>query len=315
MDYFDLLETQDPKDRERHLQEALPEQISHARQYSAAFARLLDGVEPEEITDRRALAALPVLRRPDLLSWQNLEPPFGGLAAKALGDLARVFRAPISAHIPEARRSDYWRFARALFAAGFRQGQLIYNAASYHLNPAGFMVDSGAWALGCPVLPAGAEQPEQQLAAIAQFKPKGYAGAPSFLKRLLDSAAESGADISSITKALVFGEPLSEELRAEFEERGIEAFQCYATADLGLIAYETPALEGMVVDEGVLVEILRPGAVEPVAEGEEGEVVVTTFNPDYPLIRFATGDLSAVVPGPSPCGRTNTRLEGLPRAG
>jgi phenylacetate-CoA ligase len=232
------------------------------------------------------------------------------LTAVALGELARVFQSPGPIYDPEGRRADYWRFARALFATGFRQGDLIHNTFSYHFTPAGSMLESGAHALGCAVFPAGIGQTELQVTAICDLKPQGYVGTPSFLKIILDKAAEMKADVASLKKALVTAEALPPSLRKEFLERGISVLQAYATADLGMIAYETPALDGMVVDEEVIVEIVRPGTGDPVPGGEVGEVVVTTLNPEYPLIRFATGDLSAVLPGLSLCGRTNMRIKG-----
>jgi phenylacetate-CoA ligase len=311
MAHYDPLETQDVAVREAQLSEALPIQIAHAQQHSPAFARILQGIDANTITSRAALARLPVVRKSELMELQKQGRPFGGFAALAISDLARIFQSsPGPVYQPEGRRSDYWRFARALFAAGFREGDLIHNAFSYHFTPAGFMVEAGALALGCAVFPAGSEQPELQVEAIADLKPQGYTGTPAFLRTILDKAAEMEADISSLTKALVSRAILSPSLRHEFKERGIEVMQCYATDDLGLIAFETSALEGLVVDEGLLVEIVHPGTGEPLAEGKVGELVVTTFNPEYPLIRFATGDLSAILPGPSPCGCTNTRIKG-----
>jgi phenylacetate-CoA ligase len=310
MAYYDHLETRDPAARETDLREALPAQIAHAQRRAPAFARILRGVDPTAVIDRAALAQLPVTRKSELVDSQHRDPPFGGLTAVPMGALVQVFQSPGPIYDPEARRPDFWRFARALFAAGFRPGDLIHNTFSYHFTPAGSMLATGAHALGCAVFPAGVGQTELQARAIHDLKPQGYVGTPSFLKIILDKAVELRTDVSSLKKALVTAEALPPSLREEFNRRGVQTFQCYATADLGLIAYETPALEGMVVDEGVLVEIVRPGTGEPVAAGEVGELVVTSFNPDYPLIRFATGDLSAVLPGPSPCGRTNTRIRG-----
>ncbi len=310
MDYYDQLETQDRATREARLLAALPRQIAHAQRHAPAFAQVLAGVDATRITSRAALADLPVTRKSDLMELQKQNRPFGGLATVASGDLARVFQSPGPIYDPEARRPDYWRFARALFAAGFRKGELIHNTFSYHFTPAASMLETGAQALGCAVFPAGVGQTELQVMAITDLKPQGYVGTPSFLKIILDKAADLRADVSSLTKALVTAEALPLSLRKEFQERGIRALQCYATADLGLIAYETPALEGMLVDEEVIVEIVRPGTGTPVAEGEVGEVVVTTLNSEYPLIRFGTGDLSAVLPGYSPCGRTNIRIKG-----
>ncbi len=310
MDYYESSEIQDPAERETRLLEVLPRQIQHARQYAPAYARILADVDPATINTRQALADLPVTRKSELLQQQRQAPPFGGFAATVVSELSRVFQSPGPIYEPEARRMDYWRMARALFAAGFRKGDLVHNAFSYHLTPAGSMMESAAQTLGCPVIPAGVGQTELQVAAMVDLKPQGYTGTPSFLKILLAKAAELKVDVSSLNKALVSGEALPPRLRAKFKTLGLSVYQCYATADLGLIAYETPALEGMVVDEEIIVEIVRPGTGEPVAEEEVGELVITTLNPDYPLIRFGTGDLSAVLPGPSPCGRTNTRIKG-----
>ena len=310
MDYYEAAETQDPAEREARLLAVLPRQIQHARQHAPTYARTLVDVNPSAINSRQTLACLPVTRKSELMEQQRQEPPFGGFAATVVSELSRIFQSPGPIYEPEARRVDYWRMARALFAAGFRKGDLVHNAFSYHLTPAGSMMESGAQTLGCPVIPAGVGQTELQVAAMVDLKPQGYTGTPSFLKIILDKAAELAVDVSSLQKALVSGEALPPSLRAEFKARGVSVYQCYATADLGLIAYESPALEGLVVDEEIIVEIVRPGTGEPVAEGEVGELVITTLNPDYPLIRFATGDLSAVLPGPSPCGRTNTRIKG-----
>src|SRR5574340_1204443 len=269
MAYFDALETRDPAQRERDLMQALSRQIA----------------------SRRALAALPVVRKNQLIELHRQPRPFGGLNATAVGELARVFASPGPIYDPEGRGVDWWRMARALFAAGFRRGELIHNTLSYHMSPGGFMIDGGARRLGCPVFPAGVGQSELQLAVIAHAQPAGYAGTPSFLKILLDKADETGADVSCLTKAAVSGEALPPSLRRWFEARGIRTRQGYATADIGLIAYETDAIDGMVLDEEVIVEIVTPGTGDPVAPGEVGEVVVTTFNRDYPLVRFGTGDL------------------------
>ncbi|MCP5424192.1 MAG: AMP-binding protein [Gammaproteobacteria bacterium] len=310
MAFYDLLEAREQTERDIWLRKALPAQIAHAQKHAPAFARILQGVNPEAVVDRASLAKLPVVRKSELIDSQHRDPPFGGLVAAPVGALAQVFQSPGPIYDPEARRPDFWRFARALFAAGFRAGDLIHNTFSYHFTPAGSMLATGASALGCAVFPAGVGQTELQVRAIHDLRPQGYVGTPSFLKIILDRAADLQADVSSLQKALVTAEALPPSLREEFNSRGVRTFQCYATADLGLIAYETPALEGMVVDEGVLVEIVRPGTGEPVPEGEVGELVITTFNPEYPLIRFATGDLSAVLPGISSCGRTNTRIRG-----
>ena len=309
-DYYDERETQSPQDRESALFHALPALVAHAQETAPAYGALFEGVDAKTIDSRVALAELPVTRKSELLERQGDAPPFGGFAATATAELSHIFASPGPIYEPEARRYDYWRMARALFAAGFRRGELVHNTFSYHFTPAGFMLESGAHALGCPVFPAGVGQTESQIQAIAQLKPSCYVGTPSFLKIILDKAEESAADVSSITKALVSGEALPPSLRQSLADRGIAVRQCYATADLGLIAYESEAMDGMIIDEGVILEIVRPGTGDPVAPGEVGEVVVTTFNPDYPLIRFATGDLSAVMEGPSPCGRTNLRIKG-----
>jgi len=294
---------------------ALPQIIAAAKAQSPAYRDLLAAVDPEDIVDRRTLAELPLTRKSALIELQRQNPPFGGFVAAPMSALRRVFASPGPIYEPEGRRPDYWRFARALFAAGFRAGDLVHNTFSYHLTPAGAMVESGADALGCPVIPAGTGQTEQQLRTIADLRPVGYVGTPSFLKVLLDRAANEGSDVSSIKKALVGAEALPSALRAEFRDRGLGVLQCYGTADIGIIAYESTTsqgevCEGMVIDEGIILELVMPGTGEPVAPGDVGEVVVTTLTPEYPLIRFATGDLSAMLPGPSPCGRTNHRIRG-----
>ena len=311
-DHFDDLETRSPEARETALMAALPGQLAHAKAATAGFARILEDVEPSAVRDRAALAALPVTRKSDLIRLQTEHPPFGGLTA---GAAVRLFASPGPIYELESARSGFWRTERALHAAGFRAGNLIHNCFAYHLTPGGWILDSSARALGCAVIPAGVGNTEQQVQAIAHFRPSGYTGTPDFLKVLLDKAAELDLDCSSIVRALVSGGALFPSLRQEYGERGVATLQCYVTADLGLIAYETNGPdgtvgEGMVVDEGIIVEIVRPGTGDPLPEGEVGEVVVTTLNPDYPLIRFATGDLSAVLPGTSACGRTNTRLKG-----
>jgi phenylacetate-CoA ligase len=310
MEHYDDLETREPEVRERALFAALPGQIAHARANAPYFARLLKEVEPNEVRDRKALAKLPVTRKSDLIALQKETPPFAGMTAVAAGALGRVFSSPGPIYDPQAARGDYWRMGRALFAAGFRRGDLVHNTFSYHFTPAGMMMDLGAQAIGCAVFPAGIGQAELQVAAIADLKPVGYAGTPSFLKILLEKAHELKVDASSLKRALVSGEALLPPVREWLKAHDVEVRQCYGTADLGLIAYETEPMGGLIVDEGVVVEILRPGTGDPVAEGEVGEVVVTTLCTEYPLIRFATGDLSAVAAGISPCGRTNTRIKG-----
>lgn len=310
--FYDALETRDPAERERALMQALPGQIAHAQRHAPAFAELLAGVDAQGINSRAALAQLPVTRKSELLERQQAlraSTPFGGFSAIGWGAARRVFQSPGTIYEPEGRAPDYWRIARAMHAAGFRSGELIHNSFSYHLTPAGSMMETGAHAIGCTVFPGGVGNTELQLQAIAELRPGGYAGTPSFLKILVDKAGEAGQALS-IKKALVSGEAFPPALRDWLIERGITGYQAYATADVGLIAYETPAREGLVIDESVIVEIVRPGSGEPVAAGEVGELVVTTLNPDYPLIRFGTGDLSAFMPGTCPSGRTNGRIKG-----
>ena len=316
--HYDTLETRQPQDREAALMAALPAQIAHAQQHSAAMAEILSGVNAASITSRAALAQLPVTRKYALLERQQAQraqDPFGGFAAIGWKGLLRssgarrVYQSPGPIYEPEGQAVDYWRAARAMAAAGFAAGDLVHNCFSYHLTPGAWIMESGAHALGCTVIPGGVGNTEQQLAAIADLRPVAYAGTPSFLKILIEKAAEAGQKLS-ITKALVSGEACPPSLRDWFTAQGVNTYQCYATADVGLIAYETSAREGLVLDEGVIVEIVRPGTGDPVAEGEVGEVVVTVLNPDYPLIRFGTGDLSAVLPGACPSGRTNTRIKG-----
>jgi phenylacetate-CoA ligase len=285
------------------------------------FAQSLAGIDAASVASRAALAHLPVIRKHELLERQQAArqsggDPFGGFATigwRALGSLRRaqrVYQSPGPIYEPEGTGADYWRLSRALHAAGLRAGDLVHNCFSYHLTPGGLMMESGALALGCTVFPGGVGNTELQLQAMTELRPDAYIGTPSFLKILVDKAAESGTDIGSLKKALVGGEAFPPSLRDWLAEHGIQAYQSYATADLGLIAYETAAREGLVLDEGVILEIVRPGSGDPVADGEVGEVVVTTLNPDYPLIRFGTGDLSAVLPGACPSGRTNTRIKG-----
>ena len=310
MDYYDDLETRDPEQREQALFSALPGQIAHAQRSAPYFAQILENIDPYQVRDRKALAQLPVTRKSDLIGLQKSTPPFAGMTTVATGRLGRVFCSPGPIYDPQGSRGDFWRFGRALYAAGFRSGDLVHNTFSYHFTPAGFMMDLAAQAVGCAVFPAGIGQTEMQVAAIADLKPQGYAGTPSFLKIILEKADELKADTSSLKKALVSGEALLPPVRDWLKARGIEVRQCYGTADLGLIGYESEPMGGLVIDEGVIVEILRPGTGDPVADGEVGEVVVTTLCNEYPLVRFATGDLSAVAAGISPCGRTNMRIKG-----
>ncbi len=315
-DYFDALEARTPEAREAELMAALPRQIAHAQAHSPAMAEILTGVDAAAITSRAALARLPVTRKSELLVRQQASraagrDAFGGHAAVRYGAaMPRLFASPGPIYEPEGTARDYWRSARAMFAAGFRAGDLVHNAFSYHMTPGAFIMESGAHAIGCTVFPAGTGQTEQQLQAIADLRPQAYLGTPSFLRILVEKALDAGTDISSLVKGLVGGEAFPPSLRDWFGERGMAVYQSYATADVGLIAYETAAREGLVLDENAIVEIVRPGTGDPVAEGEVGEVVVTVLNPDYPLIRFGTGDLSAVLPGTCPTGRTNTRIKG-----
>ncbi|PBI84407.1 Phenylacetate-coenzyme A ligase [Variovorax boronicumulans] len=313
-DHYDQLEIRDPAERERDLLAALPRQITQAQTATSAFTKILDGVKPGDVTSREALAKLPVTRKSELLELQKArraDDPFGGFASIVRGPrMPRIFASPGTIYEPEGEARDYWRTARALHAAGFRSGELIHNSFSYHMTPAGSIMESGAHAMGCTIFAGGTGQTEQQLEAIVDLKPDGYAGTPSFLKILLEKAEEKGQKLPWFTKALVSGEAFPPSLHDWIAAHGVQGIQCYATADLGLIAYETSARQGLVIDEGVLVEIVRPGTGDPVPDGEVGEIVVTTFNPDYPLVRFGTGDLSAVLAGTCPTGRTNKRIKG-----
>jgi len=309
-EHFDALETRTPAERERELMARLPAQVGLARKASAYFSRVLHDVDPATVGSRAALAKLPVTRKSALMDLQKAALPFGGLNATPASGLARILVSPGPIYDPEGRRPDFWRTARGLFAAGFRAGDVVLNCYSYHLTPAGTMFETGLHRIGCAVIPGGVEQTEMQARVIADLKPSGYVGTPSFLKLILEKCDELGADSRSIRRALLSGEAFLPPVREFLRARGIDAYQAYGTADLGIIAYETGAREGLVVDEEVLVEIVRPGTGDPVGAGEVGEVVVTPFNEDYPLVRFATGDLSAVLPGASPCGRTNTRIKG-----
>ncbi|MEQ8334522.1 AMP-binding protein [Nisaea sp.] len=309
-DFYDTLETRSTDEREAAQMEALSAQVALAKDKTAYFGRLLADVDPGAITSRTALAALPVTRKGDLLDLQKSTPPFGGMTTVAPNGLARLYMSPGPIYDAEGPESDPWRFARTLYAAGFRKGEILHNCFSYHLTPAGMMVDSAARAIGCAVFPGGVGNTDMQVQAAADLKPAGYGGTPSFLKIILEKARGLGADISSMRKGLVGGEALPPSLRKELSALGCDVLQCYGTADLGLVAYESPALEGMILDEGVIVEIVRPGTGDPVADGEVGEIVVTSLNQCYPLIRFGTGDMSAVLAGASPCGRTNRRIKG-----
>ena len=308
--YFDALETRSMDERENAQFAALREQVTLAKDKSSHYAEVLKDVDAATLTDRAALAKLPLTRKHDLIEGQKSNPPFGGLATAELSAMARIFQSPGPIFEPQAE-GDFWRGARAFYAAGFRPGDIVHNSFSYHLTPGGWIMDASARALGCTVFPAGIGNTEQQVAAIAHLGSTAYSGTPSYLKALLDKAEEMGVDASSITKAMVGGEALPPSLRAAYKDRGIDMYQTFATADLGVVAYESHALEGMIVDEGVIFEIVRPGTGTPVAEGEVGEIVVTLLeNKLYPLIRFATGDLSMIMPGQSSCGRTNIRMTG-----
>jgi phenylacetate-CoA ligase len=308
-DHYDSLETRDPAQREREQSAALPEMIARAMS-APGWARHLKGIEPKSVSSRAALAKLPVLRKSDIAALQKANPPFGGLNVTPPGKARRLLMSPGPIFEPEGEGSDWYGSARALFAAGFRAGDIVHNSFAYHLTPGGFILESGARALGCAVIPGGVGNTEQQLEAIAHYKPSGYVGTPDFLKILLDTAEKTGKDASSIKRALVSGAALPNSLREGLGRRGVAVLQCYATAELGVIAYESEAREGMIVNDNIILEIVRPGTGDPVAEGEVGEVVVTSFNPDYPMIRLGTGDLSALLPGISPCGRTNIRIKG-----
>ena len=314
--HMDALETRDPAARESALLAALPGQIAHAQKNAPAFAEILKDIKAADITSRNALAKLPVIRKYELLEKQKASRAagssvFGGFSAVSYGQqMPRVFSSPGPLYEPEGSRPDYWRMARAIAAAGFQSGELIHNCFSYHFTPAGSMMETGAHALGCTVFPGGIGQTEQQVQAMAELQPAGYIGTPSFLKIILEKAVEMGVALPSVKKALVSGEAFPPSLRDWMAERGVNAYQCYATADVGLIAYETSARQGLVIDEGVIVEIVRPGTGDPVPEGEVGELVITSLNPDYPLIRFGTGDLSAILSGHCPTGRTNQRIKG-----
>jgi phenylacetate-CoA ligase len=313
--YFDRLETRAPKAREAALMRELPRFIAHAKRRAPGWGRILAEVEPSKVKSRAALAGLPVTRKSDLPALQKEIPPLGGLNAVPVEKLGKLFVSPGQVYDAEGRGRNWWRTARGLFAGGFRAGDRVLNSFAYHFTPAGSMLESGAMALGCTVLPSGVGQTEMQVAAIRDLRINAFVGTPSFLKLIVEKADEMKADISSLEKAHVGAEYLPPPLRKSLGERRIRVSQTYASADLGLIAYESvmpdgTVNDGMILDEALILEIVRPGTGDPVAAGEVGEVVVTSFNKDYPLIRFATGDLSAVLPGRSPCGRTNVRIKG-----
>ena len=313
-DFYDALEARDPAVREKELLAALPALIARAQQ-APGWQQILKGVNAADIRSRQALAQLPVTRKSMLKELQQAALPFGGLNVTPVKQLSRIFMSPGPIFDPEGRGEDWWRYARPMHALGVRSGDLIQNCFAYHFTPAGLMVEGGAARLGCPVIPAGIGQTEMQVQAMSLLKPRAYVGTPSFLKIIIEKAQEMGEDISSVNYALVGAEALPPSLRSWLNEHGVpQVLQTYGSADIGNIAYETltngQVNPGMVLDETLLLEIVRPGTGDPVAEGDVGEVVITSFNPDYPLIRFATGDLSAVLTGVSPCGRTNTRIKG-----
>lgn len=308
--HYDDLEVMTPRQRSDYLTERLASQVKHAKSSTKFYHKHFSDHQIDGLTTIDQIASLPVIRKSYLQQKQSQSPPFAGLTPGNGEPLANIFASPGPIYEPSTGREDYWRFARALFAAGFRQGDLAINCFSYHLSPAGAMGETGCHALGCAVIPGGVGQTELQIQTIHDLKPCAYVGTPSFLKIIIDKASELELDVSSIKNALVSGEAFPPALRSQFEQQGIHVLQCYATADLGLIAYESSAESGLIVDEGIFLEIVRPGTDDPLAEGEVGEVVVTTLNPDYPLIRFGTGDLSAILPGISECGRTNRRIKG-----
>ncbi len=308
-EFYDSLETRDPAAREADLFARLPS-VLEAAMSAPGYAAHLQGVDPGAITSRAALARLPILRKSDLPALHKANPPFGGFVPQPAGTFARLFTSPGPIFEPEGAEHDVWRGARSLFAAGFRKGDIVLNTFSYHLTPGGLVMDSAARALGCAVIPAGPGNLDQQFELIEAYRPVAYCGTPDFLKILLDGGAKAGRELSSLKRALVGGAAFPKSLQDEIKTRGIDAYQSYGTADLGLVAYETPAREGMVINEGIIVEIVQPGTGEPVRDGDVGEVVVTTLDPHHPWIRLAVGDLSATLVGMSPCGRTNARIKG-----
>ena len=308
-EYYDALESRDPAQREANQFAALPNHLSRAL-VAPGWASRLAGIDPKSVTSREALAKLPLLRKSELPALQKDTPPFGGFNVTPPGKVKRLLMSPGPIFEAEGDVKDYAGVARAMFAAGIRPGDILHNSFSYHLTPGGWMFDSAAEALGCAVFPGGTGNTEQQIEAIVHLRPSAYAGTPDFLKILLDTAGKSGKDVSSLRRGLVSGAALPASLRDELGKRGVAVLQCYAVAETGVIAYESEAREGMIVNETLIVEIVRPGTGDPVPDGEVGEVVVTSFNPDYPMIRLATGDMSAVLPGRSPCGRTNMRIKG-----
>lgn len=309
-EYYDALETRDPTVRETEQFAVLGPILARAVKTMPGWAAHLEGCDVSAVGNRQALAALPVLRKPELMEQQAAEPPFGGFAAPLTDGGRRVFMSPGPVFEPEGRGPDPWRAARALFAAGFRAGDIVHNTFSYHLTPGAAMLEEGAFALGCTVFPAGPANTDQQVEAAAALRPNAFCGTPDFLKILLDKASELGRPLDCFEKALVSGGALFPSLRQEFANRGVSVCQAYGTADAGIIAYESPGHEGMIIDEGVILEIVRPGTDQTVPDGEVGEIVVSVLSEDYPLLRFGTGDLSAILEGRSPCGRTGLRIKG-----
>jgi phenylacetate-CoA ligase len=309
-EFYDDLETRDPGQRETELMAALSAQLAHAKANAPHYADVFADLDPAEFNSREALATLPTTRKSDLAALQKKTPPLGGINTVPLSELSHIYASPGGLYEPDAPRKDYWRYARALWAAGVRPGNIVHNTFSYHLTPAAMLVESGCRAIGCPVVPGGVGNTEIQIQLMADLKPDFFIGTPSFLRIILNKAKELGHDLSNLKNGLVGAEALPPSLRQELSDLGVSVLQGYGTADLGSVAYESKAVDGMIIDEGVIVEIVEPLGTKPVATGEVGEVVVTSLNPTYPLIRFATGDLSAIMPGISPCGRTNMRMRG-----
>jgi phenylacetate-CoA ligase len=307
--HYDALETRAPSERDSDLFSHLPD-VLRAAAKAPAYAERFQGIDLATITDRTALAKLPLLRKSELPALHKAAPPFGGLVPSSTGSFGRLFTSPGPIFEPESTHGDPWRGARALFAAGFRPGDVVLNTFSYHLTPGGFIFDSSARALGCAIIPAGPGNTEQQFELIEAYRPVAYTGTPDFLKILLDAGEKAGRDVSSLKRALVSGAAFPKSLQDEMRSRGIDAYQMFGTADLGVVAYETSAHEGLVVSEDIIVEIVRPGTGEPVSDGDVGEIVVTSLDPQHPWIRLTLGDLSAVLAGQSPCGRTNMRIKG-----
>ena len=309
-EFYDDLEIRDPEQREDQLMAQLSAQLAHAKANTSHYAEAFADLDTASINSREALATLPVTRKSDLAALQKKNPPLGGINTVPLSELSHIFASPGGLYEPDADRKDYWRYARALWAAGVRPGNIVHNTFSYHLTPAAMLVESGCRAIGCPVVPGGVGNTEIQIQLMADLKPDFFVGTPSFLRIVLNKAKELGHDLSNLKNGLVGAEALPPSLRQELSDLGVSVLQGYGTADLGNVAYESKAIDGMIIDEGVIVEIVEPLGTKPVAAGEVGEVVVTTLNPTYPLVRFATGDLSAILPGISPCGRTNMRIRG-----